>query len=145
MSRLTTTASNAASACIATLLLPRISSGSRPVSSSRRVTISVRRPPKAKKADAVPAAAVAASRRIERAGLAQRFIHDNRNRVGEIQAAHACLEDWNSVDAIRSLGQKFFAETFRLAAEVQEVASFVLGVEIRRGTVRREKFRFRPR
>src|ERR1700720_1363966 len=130
MSRWTTPAPNAASACIATLLLPKISSGSRPANSSRRVTISARRLPKAKKADAAPAAAVAASRRTERAGLAQRFIHHNRNRVGEIQAAHACLEDWNPIDTVRSLGQEFLAETFRLAAEVQEVASLKVRVEI---------------
>src|SRR5271154_3273245 len=99
-------APNAASACTAILPSPRISSGSRPANSNRRVTISALRQRKMRRADAVPAAAVAASRRTERAGLAQRLIHYNRNRVGEIQAAHPRLEDWYAIDPIGSLRQK---------------------------------------
>src|SRR5580700_3790412 len=97
---------SAAFACIAIRRSPKISNGSRPASSSSQVIISARRPPRerARRADAVPAAAVAALRRTERAGLAQRFIHDNRHGVREIQAAHAWLEDWNPIRAVNSLG-----------------------------------------
>ena len=63
-----------------------------------------------RRADAVPAAAVAASRRTERAGLAQSFIHDNRHGVREIQAAHAWLEDWNPIRAVNSLGYEIPAK-----------------------------------
>src|SRR5271156_117687 len=141
MSRSTTTAPNAASVCIAIRRSPKISNGSRPASSSGRAIISAYRPPLARRADAAPDAAVAASRGTERAGLAQRFIHHNRNRVGEIQAAHACLEDWNPISAVISLGQEIAAETFRLASEKEKVAALVMRVEIRRRGVRREKFR----
>src|SRR5271156_6662488 len=103
-------APNAASACIATRRSPKISNGFHPVSSSSRVIILARRPLMARRADAVPAAAVAALRRTERAGLAQRFIHDNRHGVREIQAAHAWLEDWDPMRAVNSLGYEIPAE-----------------------------------
>ncbi len=103
-------APNAASACIAIRRSPKVSSGCRPASSSRRAIISVRRRRKARRAVAAAAAAVAASRSPERAGLAQRFIHDDRYRVRKIQAAHARLEDWYAIGPIGSLRQEFFAK-----------------------------------
>src|SRR5208337_293795 len=140
MSRSMTLAQNGASACTATLRLPKISSGYRPANSSRPVTISARRLQRAKRAAAAPDAAAAASRSPERAGLAQRFVHYDRHCVGEIQAAHAWLEDWNPIRAVASLRQEVAAESGSLAAEEQEIASLVVCVEIGRGGVGREKF-----
>src|SRR5580658_6804364 len=133
-------APNAAFACIATRRSPKISNGFHPASSSNQVTISARRPPRQRRADAVPAAAVAASRRTERAGLAQSFIHDNRHGVREIQAAHARLEDWNPIRAVNSLGYEIPAKARRLAAEEKKIAARITRIQVRRIGVRREKF-----
>src|ERR1019366_5053906 len=141
-----TMAPNAASVCIATPPSPTISSGSRPADSSRRVIISARRPPTAaRRADAAPAAAVAPSRSIERAGLAQRFINHDRYRVGEIEAPDARLEDWNPIRTVNSFKHEIAAQARRLAAEEKKIAARIVRIEIGRAGVSREKFRLRCR
>src|ERR1035437_2026268 len=143
-------APNAASVCIATPPSPTISSGSRPANSSRRDIILARRPPMsapplARRAAAVPDAAVAASRSIERAGLAQRFINHDRHRVGEIEAPDALLEDWNPIRTVNSFKHEIAAQARRLAAKEKKIAARIVRFQIGRVGVCREKFRFRFR
>src|SRR5208282_6552298 len=141
-----TMAPNAASVCIATPPSPTISNGSRPANSSRRVIILARRPPtpappRARRAVAAQAAAVAPSRSIERAGLAQRFINHDRHRVGEIEAPDARLEDWYPIRTVNSFKHEIAAQARRLAAEEKKIAARIVRIEISRVGVSREKFR----
>src|ERR1022692_1207900 len=141
-------APNAASVFIATPPSPTISSGSRPANSSRRAIILARRPPTPappRRAGAARAAAVAPSRSIERAGLAQRFINHDRHRVGEIEAPDARLEDWNPIRTVNSFKHEIAAQARRLAAEEKKIAARIVRIEIGRAGVSREKFRLRCR
>ena len=45
----------------------------------------------------------------EQAGLAQRFVDHDRYCVGEVEAAYAGFEDWDSVGADDSLGYEVSA------------------------------------
>src|SRR5208282_5110996 len=137
-------APNAASVCIATPPSPTISNGSRPANSSRRAIILARRPPtppRARRAVAAQAAAVAPSRSIERAGLAQRFINHDRHRVGEIEAPDARLEDWYPIRTVNSFKHEIAAQAGRLAAKEKKIAARIVRIEIGRVSVSRKKFR----
>jgi len=60
--------------------------------------------------------------------LAQRFVEDDRNRVGEVEAAHARLEDRNAVGGVAAGREEIRAEALGLAAENQKIATAIFGL-----------------
>ena len=66
----------------------------------------------------------------ERAHLAQRLVDHDRNRVGQVEAPHPGLEDWNPVGGAKPRGEELRRQAACLAAKDQEVAAAVSSLEI---------------
>src|SRR5665213_923013 len=80
---------------------------------------------------------------FEQARLTKRLIENDRDGVGEVEAAYTSLEDRNAIGSIASRGEEFCPKPLGLAAKDQEIAAPVLGFQVSLLTVSREVFEVR--
>jgi len=62
--------------------------------------------------------------------LAECLIEDDRHGVGEVEAAHARLENRNAISGVTPGGEEIRAKSFGLAAEDEEITTTILCFDV---------------
>src|SRR5579864_1290273 len=65
------------------------------------------------------------------AEMNERVIHDNRDGVGEVEAAHARLDDRDAVAVLAPAAQELIAKPAGLASEDHEVSATIISLQVR--------------